>query len=144
MSLKALAERILRGNPQGNFRETESFLIPQNGGQKTPQKFPEFPAAVAWLQGGELRTTGPVEDLAAEIVKLTGDDLDLQRRLLLDHCEAYDDNHLWHLFERWEERAAILEYEAGLSRHEAEKESARMYHLGAWLHELRKGNLVHE
>ena|GEM_PF-6071643 len=23
--------------------ETESFLIPKNGGQKTPQKFPEFP-----------------------------------------------------------------------------------------------------
>ena len=43
MSLKALAERILQGNQQGNIRETDSFLIPKNRGQKTPQKFPEFP-----------------------------------------------------------------------------------------------------
>ncbi|MDY0270181.1 hypothetical protein [Trichloromonas sp.] len=140
MSLKSLAERVLQGNRQGNLVETESFLIPKNGGQKTPQKFPEFPAPVAWLQDGELRTTGPVGDLAAAIVRLTHNDLDLQRRLLVEHCEAFDENHIWRLFECWEERAAIMEHDGGLPRTEAEREAARMYHLTAWLPELQKGH----
>jgi hypothetical protein len=92
----------------------------------------------AWLQGGELRTAGSVENLAEEIVRLTGDDLDTQRRLLVEHCEAYDDNHLWRLIEQWAERAAILEHDAGLPRHEAEREAARLNHLTAWLHELQQ------
>lgn len=137
MSLKASAQRVLRVNQPVNFRETESLPPPQNGGQKTPQKFTEFTPPHAWLQGGELRTTGPLPDLAAEIVKLTGDDLDRQRRLLLEHCQAFQPSHVWRLIEQWEERAAILEYDAGLSRHDAEIEAARLYHLTAWLPELK-------
>lgn len=140
MGLKALAERVLQGNQQGNLVETESFLIPKNGGQKTPQKFPEFPTPRAWLQDGELRTTGPFPDLAGEIVRLTGDDLDLQRRLLVAHCQAFAPTHIWRLFEQWEERSAILEHDGGLPRTEAEHEAARMYHLTAWLPELPKGH----
>ena len=93
----------------------------------------------AWIQDGELRATGPVSDLAAEIVKLTGDDMDLQKRLLLEHCQAFQSSHIWRLFEQWEERAAILEYDAGLPRQEAEKEAARLYHLTPWLREHRQG-----
>jgi len=99
---------------------------------------------VAWLDGDGLQCRRPVPDLAAVIVRLTGEDLNLQRRLLVEYCEAFDDNHIWHLIERWEERAAILEYDAGLPRHEAELEAARMYHLTAWLPDLRKGNRDHD
>jgi hypothetical protein len=97
----------------------------------------------AWLQDGELRTTGPVNDLAAEVVKLTGDNLDQQRRLLLEHCQAFQPSHIWRLIEQWEERAAILEHDAGLPRHEAEIEAARLYHLTAWLPELQKRITTH-
>lgn len=136
MSLKALAQRVLQGNQQGNLRETESFLTVQPVSQNQETEETKFPAPVAWIEGGELRTAGQVDNLTAEIVKQTGDNLDLQRRLLLEHCQAFQPSHIWRLFEQWEERAAILEHDAGLPRQEAEKEAARMYHLTAWLREI--------
>lgn len=39
--------------------------------------------------------------------------------------------------ERWEERAAIKEFDGGMSREQAEGEAAREYHLTAQLQELR-------
>src|SRR6266568_4570705 len=73
---------------------------------------------------GELRTRGVIEDLAAEIVRLTADNLPLQRELLTRHCEAYDRNHISHLWELREERAAIMEHDGGLSRQDAEYQAA--------------------
>jgi hypothetical protein len=136
MSLKALAQRVLQGNQRGNLRETESFLTVQPVPQNQETEETKFPAPVAWIEGGELRTAGQVDNLAAEIVKLTSDNLDLQKRLLLEYCQPFQDTHRWRLVDQWEERSAILEYEAGLPRQEAEKEAARMYHLTAWLREL--------
>jgi hypothetical protein len=65
---------------------------------------PEFKI---WLtQGGELRTTGICEDLAAEIENITAFDLPLQRDLLERHCEAFDRHHI---SSRWEEWAFMEE-----------------------------------
>lgn len=99
------------------------------------------PSPRAWLEDGELRICGVVEDLAGEIVKLTADDLALQRRLLIEHCQQYGPAHFPALVERWEERAAIMEYDAGLSREAAETAAAKFYNLSPWLPELRRGTL---
>jgi hypothetical protein len=88
----------------------------------------------AWLTDkGELRTRGVVPDLAAAIVGLTTDNLALQRELLSRHCEAYDRNHIQHLWAQWAERSAIMEHDGGLSRHEAEYQAAERLHLLAFL-----------
>ena len=96
-----------------------------------------IPLRRAWIENGELRTVGVYDDLAKEIVSLTVDDLPMQRQLLTQHCQAYGPVHIHGLIEAWEERAAILEHDAGMTREWAEEEAARLYHLIAWLDELR-------
>jgi len=100
-----------------------------------PPTWPSEPRA--WLVNDELRTSGLFTDLAAEIVNLTTDDIDLQRQLLIEHCQAYGPAYIGSLFEAWEERAAIMEYDGGMTRELAEIEAAKKYHLTAWLDELR-------
>ncbi len=88
----------------------------------------------AWLtESGELRTLGAIDNLAAEIVRLTADNLSLQRELLIRHCQAYDRRHIGRLWEEWEERAAIMEHDGGLSRVEAEYQAASRLHLLAFM-----------
>jgi putative DNA primase/helicase len=88
----------------------------------------------AWLtESGELMTRGSCGDLAAEIVRLSADNLALQRELLTRYCQAYDQKHIADLWEAWEERAAIMEYDGGLSRHEAEYQAAKRLHLLAFM-----------
>ena len=91
----------------------------------------------AWLCGDELRTTGVFDDLAAEIVKITSDDHELQRRLLIEYCQTYGPAHIHQLFEAWKERAAILQHDAGMSKERAEEEAARRHNLLAFLSEIR-------
>jgi hypothetical protein len=91
----------------------------------------------AWLENGELRTRGYIPDLAGEIVRLTQGNLDLQKALLMRHCEHYDHHHIWRLQEAWEERAAIMQYDGGLSREDAEIKAAACLHLTAFLNDLR-------
>jgi len=74
-----------------------------------------------------------IYDLAAEIVRLSADNLALQRELLTRYCQAYDQKHIADLWEAWEERAAIMEYDGGLSRHEAEYLAAKRVHLLAFM-----------
>jgi putative DNA primase/helicase len=88
----------------------------------------------AWLsETGELMTRGSCGDLAAEIVRLSADNLALQRELLTRYCQAYDQKHIADLWEAWEERAAIMEYDGGLSRHQAEYQAAKRLHLLAFM-----------
>jgi putative DNA primase/helicase len=88
----------------------------------------------AWLsETGELMTRGSCDDLAAEIVRLSADNLALQRELLTRYCKAYDQKHIADLWEAWEERAAIMEYDGGLSRQEAEYQAAKRLHLLAFM-----------
>lgn len=88
------------------------------------------PEPEAWLtESGELRTRGAFDNLAVEIVRLTADNLSLQRELLIRHCQAYDRRHIGRLWEEWEERAAIMEHDGGLSRKEAEYQAASRLHL---------------
>lgn len=92
------------------------------------------PEPEAWLtESGELRTRGAFDNLAAEIVRLTPDNLSLQRELLTRHCQAYDRRHIGRLWEEWEERAAIMEHNGGLSREDAEYQAASRLHLLAFM-----------
>ena len=93
---------------------------------------------VARIVNGELLLLHSVEDLAQVIVDLTKDDLPEQKRLLRLHCQKYKlVTHFWKLKEQWEERAAILEYDEGISREEAEYNAAERYHLLAFMDELK-------
>jgi len=96
---------------------------------------PEFKA---WLEGDSLRATGVCDDLAAEIILLTADDLPLQRRLLKLHCGVYQGPWWERLVERWQERAAIMEHDGGLAREQAELEAARCLRAEAFLEELKQ------
>jgi putative DNA primase/helicase len=88
----------------------------------------------AWLtETGELMTRGSCSDLAATIVRLSADNLPLQRELLTRHCQAYDKDRIADLWEAWEERAAIMEYDGGLPRREAEYQAAKRLHLLAFM-----------
>lgn len=92
------------------------------------------PEPEAWLtESGELRTRGAFDNLATEIVRLTPDNLPLQRELLIRHCQAYDRRHIGRLWEEWEERAAIMEHDGGLSREEAEYQAASRLHILAFM-----------
>ncbi|MDA8412295.1 MAG: hypothetical protein M0023_00730 [Desulfobacteraceae bacterium] len=92
------------------------------------------PEPEAWLtESGELRTRGAFDNLAAEIVRLTADNLLLQRELLIRHCQSYDRRHFGRLWAEWEERAAIMEHDGGLSREDAEYQAASRLHLLAFM-----------
>lgn len=97
------------------------------------------PKAKAWLTDkGELRTQGVFDDPAGEIINLTADNLPLQAKLLRLHVGAYSGPQWRHRVEKWEERAAIMEFDGGMSWQEAELEAARLYRMEAFLEELRK------
>jgi hypothetical protein len=121
--------------PAGKIVEIPPALLEKLRGKVSAM--PSMPEA--WLTDtGELRSRGVFPDLAAEIVRLTPDNLPLQRELLTRHCEEYDRNHIGHLWELWEERAAIIEHDGGLSRHEAEYLAAERLHMLAFL-DIRAG-----
>ena len=99
---------------------------------------PEKSKDRAKIINGELICLFPVDDLATVIVGLTENNLPLQKQLLLKYCQQYDPaTHFWHQKEKWEEKAAILEYDAGLTRDDAEIKAAEMYHLLAFMDELK-------
>jgi len=94
----------------------------------------------AWLtETGELMIRGPCDDLAAAIVKLTAGNLLLQRELLTRHCQTYGQDRIADIWEAWEERAAIMEYDGGLTRHEAEYKAAKRLHLLAFMDGRKSG-----
>lgn len=99
---------------------------------------PRLATHVAWLEKVELRTLAPIPDLAAVIVALTGDNMNLQRRLLERHCQQFGATHLWSRIEAWKRCVATKERRDGLSREQAEQEAAMEYYLTAWLPELRQ------
>jgi hypothetical protein len=125
--------------PAGRIIEIPPALLEKLQGKVTPLSQPK-----AWLnETEELHTHGVIPDLAAAIVGLTSDNLPLQRELLARHCEAYDRHHIGRLWELWEERAAIMEHDGGLSREEAECQAAERLHLLAFLiirADARSGN----
>lgn len=123
--------------PAGMIIEIPSALLEKLQGKVEAIHFPVAdvkPEPEAWLtESGELRTLGAIDNLAAEVVRLTADNLSLQRELLTRHCQAYDRRHIGRLWEEWEERAAIMEHDGGLSREEAEYQAACRLHLLAFM-----------
>jgi hypothetical protein len=118
--------------PVGQIIEISPALLEKLKGKVELIPSPQEPKA--WLtDAGELRTRGVVDDLAAVIVGLTADNLPLQRELLSRHCEAYDPHHIVRLWELWEERAAIMLHDGGLSQQDAEYQAAERLHLLAFL-----------
>jgi hypothetical protein len=115
--------------PKGQIIDISPALL-----EKLKGKVEAITEPKAWLtEKGELRTQGVFDDLAAEIVRLTKDNLPWQRELLTRHCGDYDQNHIGFLWEAWEERVAIMEHDGGLSRQEAEYEAAKRLHLLAFM-----------
>lgn len=95
------------------------------------------PTFHAWLEGDTLHTTGVTDDLAGEIIRLTADDLPLQRRLLKLHCGRYSGPWWERLRERWEERASIMQYDGGLTKDDAEYQAAVCLRAEMFIDELR-------
>jgi hypothetical protein len=128
--------------PAGQIIEISPALLEKLKGKA--EAIPSAQAPEAWLtETGELRTRGMIGDLAAVIVGLTADNLPLQRELLARHCEGYDRHHIEHIWVSWEERAAIMEHDGGLSRRDAEYQAAERLHLLAFLDiraDARSGN----
>ena len=138
----ALSENVTRYTCYGNetpgvTRKPASGAVCDGVTDKTPETEPldiKNTEPEAWLsETGELMTRGSCGDLPAEIVRLSADNLVLQRALLTRYCEAYDHEHIADLWEAWGERAAIMEYDGGLSRHEAEYQAAKRLHLLAFM-----------
>lgn len=123
----------------GTVLDIPDDILPKLAGMVEPVKRAEkvVPLRRIWFENGELRIVGVYDDLAKEIISLTKDDLPMQRRLLMEHCQQFGPAHIGRLFEAWEERAAIMEHDAGMTREQAEAEAAKGYHLTAWLDELR-------
>ena len=123
--------------PAGRIIEIPSALLEKLQGKVQAIYSPVAdmkPEPEAWLtEFGELRTNGAFDNLAAEIVRLTADNLSLQRELLIRHCQSYDRRHIGRLWEEWEERAAIMEHDGGLSREDAEYQAACRLHLLAFM-----------
>ena len=108
---------------------------PETGALNTENSEPE-----AWLtETGELMIRGQCDDLAAAIVKLSAGNLPLQRELLTRHCQVYGQDRIADIWEAWEERAAIMEYDGGLTRHEAEYQAAKRLHLLAFMDGRKSG-----
>jgi len=92
----------------------------------------------AWVtESGELRSRGVSDDLAGEIIAITSDDLPLQAKLLRKHIGRYSGADWKSLVEDFEERAAIMQYDGGLSREDAEHQAAVRLRCLAFLDELR-------
>lgn len=151
MSFKALSLLVLQGNHKGNYKETLSFPAwkPECIFQETrkpilPTSAPADnhpgdwrPTFHARLQGDVLMISGVTDDLAGEIIKLTADDLPLQRRLLKLHCGTYSGPWWSRLVERWQERAGIMQYDGGLTREDAEHQAAACLRAEMFIDELR-------
>jgi len=101
------------------------------------------PEPKAWLTStGEFRSQGvfagewPNGGLAPEIVKLTADNLVLQKKLLRDHVGVYSPPMWIHTIRRWQARAAFLFENNGKGLHEANWQAAGGMHLKAFAEEL--------
>lgn len=97
--------------------------------------FPDLAGRVAHIRNGELRVPCFVESLEAIIVGLTSDDLALQKRLLLRHCQAFVSRNIATRWKEWKKLAAALELDEGISREEAEVGAARKLNLLAFMAE---------
>ena len=107
--------------PAGMIIEIPAALLEKLRGKVEAIHFP-VAEPEAWLtESGELRTRGAFDNLS------------LQRELLIRHCQAYDRRHIGRLWEEWEESAAIMEHDGGLSREEAEYQAASRLHLLAFM-----------
>jgi len=130
-------ERLI--TPQGELPAGRIVIIPDSLLEKLRSKVTPI-YGQAWLTpDGALRVSGAVADLIGEIVRLTANNLQLQKSLLRRHCEAYDHHHYPTLVAMWAERAAFMEYDGGMTKEQAETEAAKLYGLEAFLPELLQG-----
>lgn len=131
----------------GRILELTSEQAAMLGGKVRPaDDAPPFPADTpadwrpefkAWLEGDELRTTGVCDDLATEIIKLTGDNIPLQKKLLRLHIGSFSGVHWLPTIRQWRERAAELFEQHGMGLHEANWTAAEEMHLMAFSDELK-------
>lgn len=89
----------------------------------------------AWLKGDSLRTSGVCNDLATEIVKLTVNNLPLQKKLLKTHVGAFT-NPCWQSVAREFVKRAQGLFDGGMGLHEANYQAAKDMHLLAFEDDL--------
>ena len=94
---------------------------------------PEFKA---WLEGDSLRTTGVCDDLAGEIVKLTADNLPLQKKLLTAHCGIFYTADWQNIARKLIDRAAEIFDKEGVDHRTAMYRAAEEMKLLAFEKEL--------
>lgn len=101
------------------------------------------PTPRAWIENDQLRVTGvfpgewPDGGLAPEIVRLTADNLPLQKKLLVDTVAMYSGPQWKIVVTRWRERGAFHFEQHGLGLHPANLKSAQELHLLAFADEFR-------
>lgn len=103
------------------------------------------PEPKAWLEGDELRVQGvfdgdwPDGGLTPEIIRLTADNLPLQKQLLRLHVGRYSGPWWERLVEVWQEKVTALAAEGKRPTEETEIRSAEVLKAVAFLGELRGG-----
>lgn len=133
-------ERQLPGSiievPEGVLQKLAGYVQPVAiaDSYKPKDGIPKFKA---WLEDGQLRTTGVCDDLAAVIRNLTGDDMALQAKLLKLHVEKYSGPHWLAEIRKWRERGAYLFEHGGIALHPANWQAASEMNLLAFAEELK-------
>lgn len=150
--LKALSELVLLRNRQRNNYATPPEKRRNFLSNSIPKKLlVEIPAAAAeiesldwrqkpkaWLTAaGELRTTGVFDDLTGEIIKLTADNLFLQKHLLRLHCGKYSGPHWKHIVTSWREQTITMNQDMSIPLEQAALIAATQLSLLAFWDELQ-------
>jgi hypothetical protein len=118
--------------PASKLTELAGYIRVEGFADSYPE--PDHPV---WLEGDELRTTGVLEDLAREIVRLTADNHPLQVKLLRQHCPTSDAYKKWiEAIRSWRHRAAQLFEQEGYDLYEADWLAAQEHNLTDLAEEL--------
>lgn len=127
--------KILELTPEQAARFGTKIVLADDRTTAPPAVTDWKPTFRAWLENDQLRTTGTTDDLASEIVKLTSDNLPLQKELLLKHVGAFSNPCWTSTARKFVSRAKEL-FDGGMGLHEANYQAAEEMHLLAFSNEL--------
>lgn len=127
--------KILELTPEQAARFGTKIVLADDRTTAPPAVTDWKPTFRAWLENDQLRTTGTTDDLASEIVKLTSDNLPLQKKLLSLHVGTFRNPCWLSTARRFVERAAEL-FNQGMSVRDANYSAGAEMHLLAFSDEL--------
>ena len=127
--------KILELTPEQAARFGNKIILADDRTTAPPAVTDWKPTFRAWLENDQLRTTGVCDDLAVEIMKLTTDNLPLQKKLLSLHIGTFREPCWTSTARKFVQRAAEL-FDGGMGLHEANYQAAEEMHLLAFSDEL--------